>query len=205
MSLEASISCSAENGIRRRPRLAEDVLIGAEEHDRRVLGSERAQVGGLRLGAADDEVGEPQRACVRDAEHVGRCRVRPKAPPHRDQLVLEREHRVEDDRPGAGETPGPRHVEVARIPDDESVGALAAGRRQAQLGEDHVQRPSQSAAAELRLALDDFDTCVPKRGDRVHVARMFAVVRPEVEDLHSSPANVRGIIVVDGEDAARYR
>ena len=171
--------------VRRRPRLAEDVLVGAEEHDRRLLGSERAQVGGLRLGAADDEVGQPQRACVRDAEHVRRRRARAKVPPHGDELVLEREHRVEDERPGAGEAPGPRHVEVARIPDDQRVGSAcgrASSRRSS--ASEHVQRPAQAAAPELRLALDDFDAGVPKRGDRVHVARMLAVVRPEVEDLH---------------------
>ena len=60
--------------IRRRPRLAEDVLVGPEEDGCRLLGPELREVARLRVGAADDEVRQTEGAKVDDAQNV--CRRR---------------------------------------------------------------------------------------------------------------------------------
>jgi hypothetical protein len=107
--------------IRRRPGLAEDVLVGAEEDRGGPSCAELLEV--RRLGAcpADDEVRQTQRATVHRAQN-GRCgRARTKAAAHLDELVFERQHRVEDERALARDATRTRHVEVPWVPDNHHV------------------------------------------------------------------------------------
>ncbi len=170
--------------IRRRPGLGEEAVVGAEEDG---LGPPRSQRGEeLRFGgaAADDEIRGTQSPAVDDTQEGGGRGAWPESPPDRDELVLEREERVEDERRAACQAAGAGNVEVSGIADDDDVGVATARADEPKLGRCDGQRPTDPMSADGCLTFDDRDTGVPEGGDGVHVTRVPAVVRPEVERLH---------------------
>ncbi len=114
----------------------------------------------LGLRAADDEVRQPKRAGVCDAKHVRRDRSWAEVAAHGDELVLEREDRVEDERAFAGDAPRLRHVEMPGIADDHRVGRDLPRREEAELGIENVHEPAHAATFELSLALEHLDAGV---------------------------------------------
>ena len=178
-------------GVRRRPGLAEDVLVRAEEDSGRLLGSELRQVAGFRVGAADDEIRQAESMEVDGAKNG--CRRRPfaKVASHVDELVLERQDGVEHERALSREAPGAGDVEVAGVADDHEVEVAWPWREQPPFRGEDVECADEPAPANRNLPLLDLGAGQAQRGDRVDVSRMRAVVRAEIEHPHG-----RAVVVV---------
>ena len=116
---------SAMERLGRLPARTEEPILGADERDldRRGVELERlAEEARVRDGVRHDDVGAAERDPV-DLAHDHRGR-RPCAEPApiRDERVVERDERVEDDRSSPGHAPRRGHVEVPGIADDDDVG-----------------------------------------------------------------------------------
>ena len=82
----------------------------------------------VRLRVRDDEVGRPEGRLVDGLDDARGGRPRAEPPPVADERVVERDERVEDDRPPACDPPRGPHVEVPRVPDDHDVGLAPRAR-----------------------------------------------------------------------------
>ena len=179
--------------LRRLPARPEEPLLGADEADRQPLLGQPAELGEVAcvlLRVGDDEVGAPERDPVDPAEDAGGGRARPEAAAVLDEGLVERDERVEDDGTAACDPPGRGQVEVARVADDDGVEALApAAEQQPRLGQaDPRGRPEADRPVvppplpHARVPLDHLRAGAAEAGDHLRVARVVALVRPEVED-----------------------
>ena len=89
----------------------------------------------VRFGVRDDEVGLAERPAVDGRQHRGPEPALAKAPAVADERLVQRDERVEDQRPAAGDAAGSRDVEVAGIADDHRIEGDPRRESQAQLGE----------------------------------------------------------------------
>jgi hypothetical protein len=111
----------------RPPTRPEDPLFGADVADGDSARWDAAELGEklrVRLRVGDDEVGGAERTPVDRREQPRGDRTRPEAAAVADERVGERDERVEDDRPLAGDAARRREVEVARVADDDDVEAF---------------------------------------------------------------------------------
>ena len=95
----------------------EEALLGPDEADGEPVGAELAQLGKVPRvlrGVGDDEIRAPQRQTVDLAQDARGGRARREAAAVLDERVVERDERVEDDRPSARDPLGRGQVEVAR-------------------------------------------------------------------------------------------
>ena len=104
-----------------------------------------AEERGVRLRVGDDEVGRAEGGLVDGAHDAGGGRARPEPPAVADERVVERDERVEDDRPPARDAPGGRQVEVPRVADDDDVRVVLASPGEVAL---RPQRRGQLAEAD---------------------------------------------------------
>jgi hypothetical protein len=178
--------------LRRMPAGPEERLVRAHERDRDTLGEQPERVPkerGVRLGVRDDEVGGAKGACVDRPQH-GACRRAPtEASAVAHERVVQRDERVEDDRPAARDAPRRGHVEVARVPDDDDVRVVLRRPRERAFGAEHAReltRPERPVvpAPDLPMPLDDRDARPPETRHDLGVPGRRTVVRPEVESLH---------------------
>ena len=144
---------------------------------------------GVRLRVGDDEIGHPEGLPVDAAENARRHRAAPKARAVGDERVLERDERVEDDRPPERRDLRRRQVEVAGVADDQRV-EPARGPEQRELRDGHfgagpeARRPVLPAAPDRDVSLLDLDTRSSQARDRERVPRVVPLVGPEVKDAH---------------------
>ena len=160
------------------------------------------QVCSLGRRTADDEIGEPQGPKVDGSQDGRRHGAVAEPAAHRHELVLERQDGVEDEWRAARDPPRARHVEVTGIADDQDVEVAPSRREQPRFRAENAERAPGPVAADGRLSLGDLDAVRPQRCDRIHVARMRAIVRPEVERPHGpvvvvgAPGRTGGAVVV---------
>jgi hypothetical protein len=110
-----------------------------------------------------------------------------------DERVLERDERVEDDRPPERRDLGRRQVEVSGVADDQRV--ESAGRAdQRKLRDGHLgagpeaRGPVLAAVPDRDVPLDDLDSRPAQACDRERVPRVVPLIRPEVQDSHARAA-----------------
>ena len=106
------------------PTCVEEPVLRADEADADALAGDPPQLGEevrVRLGVRDDEVGLPQRTAVDGRQHGRPEPSLAKPPAVGHERLVQRDERVEDQRPAAGDATGPRHVEVPGIADDHGV------------------------------------------------------------------------------------
>ena len=103
----------------------------------------------------------------------------PEPAPIADERVVERDQRVEDERPLPGHAPRVRHVEVPGIADEDDVERVVVREAQPQLREEEPERdrPADGPVVAPRLehglvVLDHLDPCAAQRGDHLRVPRV---------------------------------
>ena len=116
----------------------------------------------VRLRVGDDEVGLAKRAPVDRRQDRGAEPALLEAPAVADERLVERDERVEDQRPLAGDAPRARDVEVARVADDDGVEGDARRESQPHLGEERAGSPPPSARPSCRGALPRRRACRSK-------------------------------------------
>ena len=139
-----------------------------------------------------DDVRAPEGAPVGKVYDACSGRAAPEPPAVVDERVVERDERVEDDGPPAGDALRCREVEVARIADDQRVGRALGFARAPQaplrLGDPQdlprADGPVVAALPDRPMLLPHLDAGAPEGGDHLRVARVGAVVGAEVEDAH---------------------
>ncbi len=178
----------------RPPGRAEQPLLRAHEADldprARDLADLREEVR-VRLGVGDDEVGEPECAAVDRGENPCGKRAAPESAAVGDERVVERDERVEDERPLPGDSASAGNVEVTRVADEDGVEGIARVPAEARLGESQAKaRPPARgpvvapALPDRGVPLDHVDARGAQRRDHLGIPRIVALVRPEVEDAH---------------------
>ena len=180
------------------PAGPEERLVGAHERDGDpLLGqAERPpEERGVRLRVGDDEVGPAEGAVVDRAEDPRGGRAGPEATAVADERVVERDERVEDDRPATRRPLRGGHVEVPGIADDDDVGVVVPSPRERALRAGHPRELPETerpvvATPDLPVPLDHRHARAPQARDDLRVAGGRAVVRPEVERLHPLPQDL---------------
>ena len=179
----ASAGCqpgrNSRSSARSRPRAAPPRL--------RQLG----EVAGVLGGVGDDEVGAAQGEPVDLPQHAGRRRAGREAAAILDERLVQRDERVEEHGPTAGDPPCGGDVEVTWVADDDGVEASSPPAEEPRLASpiraaaptpsDHLPPPLPHA----RMPLDDVDARAAQARDHLGVARVVALVRAEVEDAQA--------------------
>ena len=174
------------------PASVEETVLGADEAHTDTRAGNSAELGEevrIRFGVRDHEVGLAERPAVDGRQHRGSEPALAKAPAVGDERLVQRNERVEDQRPAARDATGPRDVEVAGVADDHRVEWHPRRESQAQLGEEEANRgaPARGPVVAPTLPdpfvpLEDVHTRVAERRDHLGVTRVVPLVRPEVED-----------------------
>ncbi len=152
----------------------------------------RARRGGARSASvsATTRSAAAEGAPVDAAEHARGGRPGREAAAVLDEGLVERDERVEDDRPAARDPLRRRQVEVAGIADDQRVERLApapserrasaSAERAAGAGSERPVVPPPSQTPDVPL--DDLDPGAAEARDHLRVPRIVALVRAEVEE-----------------------
>jgi len=161
---------------------ANDVKVSSAADD-------KAGVAMLRCFFGNHEVGDAQGPAVDDPEDARREQALPEPAAIADERVMERDQRVEDERPPAGYASRMRHVEVPRIADEDDVERVVVREAEPELGDEEAKRhrpadgPVVAPGLEDGLVvLDHIDPCAAEGRDHLRVAWVVPLVGPEVED-----------------------
>ena len=146
---------------------------------------------GLRIGVGNDEIGRVERATVDGLEHACNRRTGAKTRAVGDQRVGEGDERVEHDRPSARRTLRRRQIEMPWIADDDGVRVRHMSCKQPRFrhreprGGTGAGTPAVAdAVPDGHVDLVDLNARPAQARDHLCVARVLALVRPEVRDLH---------------------
>ena len=139
--------------------------------------------------SATTRSGMPQGPAVDDPEDARSEQPCPEPAPIADERVVERDQRVEDERPLPGHAPRVRHVEVPWIADEDDVERVVVREAQPQLGEEESERhrPADGPVVAPRLedglvVLGHLDPRAAQGRDHLRVPRVVPLVGPEVEN-----------------------
>ena len=210
---------------RRLPARPEDPLLRADEADGdRSRACRRARRGSRAFCSVSATTRSARRSASRSSarRHRAGGASRREAPAVLDEGLGERHERVEDHRPAARDAPGGGEVEVAGIADDRARRSARVGSpEEPRLGDGEPRgRPEPERPLvppplpDADVALDHVHAGAAQARDHLGVARVVALVRPEVEDASELSAGSRpraarssgragALLVVAGDHLAR--
>ena len=144
------------------PARMEEAVLGADEADAHALAWNLAELGEevrVRLRVGDDQVGQPERLAVDGEQDPGGEQPLPEALAVGDEGLVERDERVEDERPLARDPARARDVEVARVADDDGVEEIVRARSAAGAPPPPAGAPVRQRAAQLSRCPSQTGVC----------------------------------------------
>ncbi len=184
----------------RLPARAEEPVLGADEADSHAVGRETELVPEeprVLLGVGHDEVGSPEGATVDELQHACGGAATPETAPVAHEGVVEGYERVEDDGLAVGDALRGGKVEMPGVAHDQRVDAAARTLAQDPLGLgepcelSQADRPVVALLPHRPVPLEHLDAHSPQAGDHLRVARVGAIVGPEIEDAHRRAGPLR--------------